>query len=175
MSEFHFYQLISFPVVFFKHHFRLEITSVVVNECILATLFTNYFSIVLYIFNVGGNTFPRLYPAQQSFPHRSVWRLLLCSIKKKKTVVDYRMPHPTTSNPPGPKEWPACYMSVLKKTLGPATRCDAANPRRDVLEPQQCIKIACDALQITFQQVGNLEFRNISVMYCLIFKRFSAK
>ena len=44
-------------------------------------------------------------------------------------------------------------MSIAYK--GPATRCDAAHLRWDVLKPPRCIKIACDALQCIFQHVGN--------------------
>ena len=40
-------------------------------------------------------------------------------------------------------------------TKGPATRCDATHPRRNVRKPLRCIKIKCDALRCIFQHVGN--------------------
>ena len=38
-------------------------------------------------------------------------------------------------------------------SIGPATRCDAAYLRWDVLKPLQCKKKACDALRCKFQHV----------------------
>ena len=39
--------------------------------------------------------------------------------------------------------------------IGQATRCDAAIPQRNVLQPLRCIKIPCDARRCIFQHVGN--------------------
>ena len=49
-------------------------------------------------------------------------------------------------------------MILIRFSIGPATRCDAALviPRWDVPKPLRCIKIACDALRCIFQHVGNL-------------------
>ena len=42
-----------------------------------------------------------------------------------------------------------------RQAIGPATRCDAVNPRWDVPMHLRCRKIACDALRWRFQHVGN--------------------
>ena len=39
--------------------------------------------------------------------------------------------------------------------IGPATRCDDAHLRWDVLKHLRCIKITCDVLRCIFQHVGN--------------------
>ena len=44
------------------------------------------------------------------------------------------------------------------RSIGPATRCDAAHPRWDVLKHLRCIKIACDVLRCIFQHVGIFAF-----------------
>ena len=44
---------------------------------------------------------------------------------------------------------------ILIRAKGPATRCDIAHLRWDVLKPLRCIKIACDVLRCILQHVGN--------------------
>ena len=39
--------------------------------------------------------------------------------------------------------------------IGPATRCDAAHPRWDILIHLRCCKITCNGLRCIFQHVGN--------------------
>ena len=39
--------------------------------------------------------------------------------------------------------------------LGPATSCNAAHPRWDILIHLRCCKITCDGLRCIFQHVGN--------------------
>ena len=46
-------------------------------------------------------------------------------------------------------------MLVHMSSIGPATRCDTAHLRWDVLKALRCIKIACDVLRCIFQHVGN--------------------
>ena len=48
-----------------------------------------------------------------------------------------------------------CVNYRLFKSKGPATRCDATHPRRNVTKTLRCIKIACDALRCIFQHVGS--------------------
>ena len=52
--------------------------------------------------------------------------------------------------------WIYAYLSTSSgPILGPATHCDAAHLRWDVLKPLRCRKAACDALRCKFQHVGN--------------------
>ena len=49
----------------------------------------------------------------------------------------------------------AVRMAVNDEYIGPATRCDAAHLRWEVLKPLRCSKIASDGLRSIFQHVGN--------------------